>query len=239
DGDVYLICSDGLTTMLSEQQIAAILVSNPRLADAGEALIASANDAGGRDNITVLLARLEEVGAPDGGPGPEHEQQTMTSLPALAPEYTPPPAEATTTMTTAPTAATATAASTTPETRTPRVPHEAPPAGARPGRARRRMRRLLSTGAVLVVLVLLGSGAYLALQSVYFIGTNSRGLVTLYQGLPFRLPAGLNLYSSQYVSGVSAATVPQQRRRSLLDHSLRSESAAAELIRNLELGQLE
>jgi protein phosphatase len=231
DGDVYLICSDGLTTMLSEQQIAEILVSSPRLADAGEALIASANDAGGRDNITVLLARLEEIGAAGGWPDAEHEQQTMTSLPAIALEHE--RAEATTTMTAAPsTAATATATA----QRAPRMPDEAPPAGTR---SRRRMRRLLSTGAVLVVLVLLASGAYLALQSVYFIGTNSRGLVTLYQGLPFRLPAGLDLYSSQYVSGVSAATVPQQRRHSLLDHSLRSESAAADLIRNLELGQLE
>src|SRR6202050_5371794 len=60
-GDVYLLCSDGLTTMLPEEQIAAVLLANPRLRDAGEALIAAANDAGGRDNITVVLVRLEEV----------------------------------------------------------------------------------------------------------------------------------------------------------------------------------
>src|SRR6201996_6345804 len=53
-GDVYLICSDGLTTMLSEQAIAEVLLSQPRLRDAGEALIAAANQAGGRDNITVI-----------------------------------------------------------------------------------------------------------------------------------------------------------------------------------------
>ena len=86
---------------------------------------------------------------------------------------------------------------------------------------------------------LIGSAAYLALQSVYFIGTNSRGLVTLYNGLPYRLPGGIPLYTSAYVSGVSASTIPAPRRRSLLDHSLRSESNAASLIRSLELGQLE
>ncbi|MCW3019562.1 MAG: protein serine/threonine phosphatase, partial [Solirubrobacterales bacterium] len=91
----------------------------------------------------------------------------------------------------------------------------------------------------LVVLGLLGAGAYLALQSVYFIGTNNRGLVTMFEGLPYRLPGNLDLYSSRYVSGVSASTLSPERRRTLLDHSLRSEGDAAALIRSLELEQLE
>ena len=91
----------------------------------------------------------------------------------------------------------------------------------------------------LVVLGLIGSAAYLALQSIYFIGTNERGLVALYEGVPVKLPGGLTLYSSRYVSGVSASTVPQARRKTLLDHSLRSEENAASLIHSLELGELE
>ena len=86
---------------------------------------------------------------------------------------------------------------------------------------------------------LLGSAAYLAMQSVYFVGTNNRGFITLFQGVPYRLPGNLNLYSSEYVSGVSASTLSPARRRTLLDHSLRSEADAASLIRSLELGQLE
>ncbi len=70
---------------------------------------------------------------------------------------------------------------------------------------------------------------YLALQSVYFIGTNNRGLVTVFQGVPYRLPGNLKLYSSHYVSGVSASTLTPQRRSTLLDHSLRSEADAASL----------
>jgi len=101
------------------------------------------------------------------------------------------------------------------------------------------IRRALGALSVVAVLALIGAGAYLALRSVYFIGTNDRGLVTLYRGVPFRLPLGLNLYSSDYVSGVSAGTLPVARRHSLLDHSLRSQSSAAALIRSLELGQLE
>jgi protein phosphatase len=101
------------------------------------------------------------------------------------------------------------------------------------------VRRAGALAGVLIVLALIGSGAYLALQSVYFIGTNNRGLVTLYQGVPFQLPGNLSLYSSRYVSGVSASTLTPQRRQTLLDHSLRSESNAAGLLRSLELGQLE
>ena len=83
------------------------------------------------------------------------------------------------------------------------------------------------------------AGAYIALQSVYFIGTNDRGLVTMFRGVPYKLPGDLALYSSDYVSGVGASTLTVQRRRTLLDHSLRSEANAATLVRSLELGQLE
>ncbi len=91
----------------------------------------------------------------------------------------------------------------------------------------------------LVVLGLLGAAAYLVLQSVYFVGTNNRGLVTMFEGLPYRLPGNLNLYTSSYVSGVSASTLSSGKRHTLLDHSLRSEGDAAALVRSLELEQLE
>jgi protein phosphatase len=92
--------------------------------------------------------------------------------------------------------------------------------------------------AALIVLAALAAGAYLALQSVYFIATNQRGLVTVFRGVPYELPGGIKLYSSDYVSGVSASTLSPQRRQALLDHSWRSEGKAAELVRQLELGQL-
>jgi hypothetical protein len=111
-----------------------------------------------------------------------------------------------------------------------------PERGAR--RGSRRARRT-AIGVAVVVLALIGAGGYLFMQSVYFLGTNGRGLVTLYRGLPVRLPGNINLYSSDYVSGVSASTLPQARRSRLLDHSLRSESSAIALLRGVELGQVE
>ena len=56
-GDVYLMCSDGLSDMLRDAQIAEIMAAHPSLSDMGEALVAAANEAGGRDNIAVVLAR--------------------------------------------------------------------------------------------------------------------------------------------------------------------------------------
>ncbi len=60
----------------------------------------------------------------------------------------------------------------------------------------------------------------------------------MYRGLPYELPAGLDLYSINYVSGVPVEEVPQERRRTLLDHQLRSRDDAADLVRELELGRL-
>jgi PPM family protein phosphatase len=244
--DVYLLCSDGLTTMISEEQIAATLLARPRLRDAGEALIAAANHAGGRDNITVVLIRLEDVQVGQAPDGAEHA--TMVGIPAVSVAPPPPgrpsalrapsasmPLASDTDMAGAPAAALAERA--LPQQRSPRSPR---PAGA-PARRRRRwmLRHAKALAFVLVVLGLIGAGGYLALQSVYFIATNGRGLLTMYEGLPYKLPGNITLYSSRYVSGVSASTLASARRRTLLDHSLRSEGDAASLIRSVELEQLE
>nr|MDP8944165.1 Stp1/IreP family PP2C-type Ser/Thr phosphatase [Actinomycetota bacterium] len=58
DGDVYLLCSDGLTGMVSEDDVAAILRESPSLDQGARALVDAANRAGGKDNITVVLFRL-------------------------------------------------------------------------------------------------------------------------------------------------------------------------------------
>jgi protein phosphatase len=61
DGDVFLLCSDGLTGMIQEPGARAVLERGGDLEHAGRELIAAANEAGGRDNITVILFRVEEV----------------------------------------------------------------------------------------------------------------------------------------------------------------------------------
>ncbi len=63
-GDIYLMCSDGLSDMLRDQQIADIMTAHASLPDMGAALVAGANDAGGRDNIAVVLVRAQGVADP-------------------------------------------------------------------------------------------------------------------------------------------------------------------------------
>jgi serine/threonine protein phosphatase PrpC len=58
-GDCFLLCSDGLCDMLNDKQIAHIMDATPDLDKAVENLIAGANEQGGADNISVVLARIE------------------------------------------------------------------------------------------------------------------------------------------------------------------------------------
>jgi serine/threonine protein phosphatase PrpC len=58
-GDVLLMCSDGLSDMLSDDQITQLLRTNDSLAGAGAMLVQAANAAGGRDNIAVVLVRAK------------------------------------------------------------------------------------------------------------------------------------------------------------------------------------
>ncbi len=56
-GDLYLMCSDGLSDMLDDGTIAAVIADHQTLETACQALVAAANDAGGKDNISVILVR--------------------------------------------------------------------------------------------------------------------------------------------------------------------------------------
>jgi protein phosphatase len=58
--DVYLLCSDGLTDMVSDAEIAAVLGSGLPPPDMAQVLVDQANTSGGRDNITVALLRVGE-----------------------------------------------------------------------------------------------------------------------------------------------------------------------------------
>ncbi len=58
-GDLFLLCSDGLTRELSDHQIEALLVADLPLDDLCACLVAAAKKAGGHDNITCMLVRAE------------------------------------------------------------------------------------------------------------------------------------------------------------------------------------
>jgi protein phosphatase len=239
-GDVFLLCSDGLTSMLGEGEVEAVLRASGSLADAGRRLIDAANEAGGRDNITVVLFRLEEVAGLAAGDDPG----TLADAP---------PAEVDDSATRAHDVVPAARAGDAPDT-APIAPGSSAPgrAGVAPGltrtarrgegsrrRRRSRLRTAVRAGAVLaVVLAVLLIPAWFASRQVFFVGTNEQGIVTIYRGVPYSLPAGLDLYQPFYTSGVPADEVPAARRSKLLDHTLRSQRDASDLVRRLELGEI-
>jgi protein phosphatase len=57
DGDTILLCSDGLHDMIDDEKIAAILKRATDSAQACESLVTAALDSGGKDNVTVVVAR--------------------------------------------------------------------------------------------------------------------------------------------------------------------------------------
>lgn len=57
-GDVYLLCSDGLTKMISTERISQVLAEETEEKAAAERLVALANEAGGKDNVTVIIVRV-------------------------------------------------------------------------------------------------------------------------------------------------------------------------------------
>lgn len=61
DRDLFLLCSDGLTDMVPDDDLAAMLASSRPLDERAAALVAVANDRGGRDNITAILVEYRVV----------------------------------------------------------------------------------------------------------------------------------------------------------------------------------
>jgi protein phosphatase len=254
-GDLFLVCSDGLTSMVREPALVDILRRPDPLPVLGRALIAAANDAGGRDNITVILFRLEEVEVGRGGAGAGEtteqaavagddvlDAEVTRESPVAAPRATAEQeAEYRSSATVAVAAAPARA-----EPRQAGVPRRtAPLPGGGPSRAgappprKRGLRRfaapMIVIGFLLAVLLV---SAWIAIRAVFFIGVDGNRAVAIYRGLPYELPAGIRLYTRDYTSGVTIDQVPAARRSTFTNHKLRSNSDAQDLVRQLEVGTI-
>ncbi len=236
-GDVVLLCSDGLTSMISEERVKAVLTEHDNLDEAADALIRAANEAGGRDNITVVLFRLEELDGDEAGA----EDETMVGVSVPHDALSPPTEESNGRGATAvavappPTRATTRRA---PPADPPRTRRLQPRPPATVDRDRRYITPIAALLATLIVGGLILAGGYLASRQLYFLGTNAQGIVTVYRGLPYDLPFGVPLYETYYVSGVPASVIPTVRRGQLLNNDLRSQTDATSLVMDLEQGKI-
>ena len=207
-GYVILLCSDGLTTMVSEARMSEILASSANLDAAVATMVDEANAQGGRDNITVVAFRLEEEGVAAVADsqatliGPTAEEAGLAGDRVAA------------------------ASGGGVAGRRPAPAAEAP--GRRwPGRVARTLAAILIIGG-------LGYAAWYGSRQVHFLGVDEAGRVTLYEGLPYDLPFGIELYEEELSSPIQLTSLPQDRRDEATNHELRSEDDAKNLLEDLQ-----
>jgi PPM family protein phosphatase len=229
-GDVFLLCSDGLTTMVDDKEILRVVRESESLDEAAKALVRTANRHGGEDNVTVVLFAVEA-----GDPVGEETAALTTNGQAAVDDL-----EDTLSGLEAPIA--------------PATPSVRPPSGDEPGaaaeaawepldepsrrptakrrrRARRRLLLAVPGAAFLAVLLLV---AFWALRNAHFVGADETGRLAVYQGLPYDLGRGVSLYRARYVSPLRAAQLSRDERAALFDHDLMSYDAARDRLARFE-----
>jgi protein phosphatase len=92
-GDVYLLCSDGLSGLVTDGEMLAIVSAASTLDEACKHLVDRANIQGGTDNITVILARVEDGEPPAAEPPPDDGGAPKSVADATATTIAPPSAK--------------------------------------------------------------------------------------------------------------------------------------------------
>jgi PPM family protein phosphatase len=214
-GDLFLLCSDGLTTMVDDEEIAQMVANADSLEHATKALVKAANRAGGEDNVTVVLFRLESepasledtaVAAPNGR-GEADLEDTLSGLEAPA----------------ALAASPAAVLERDEETQAwgrPLDDEEPQRKPAKPVKRRRWRRRIFWSVLGLAFVLAVIAAAFWALSRANFIGADEDGNVVVYQGVPWELGGGIDLFRARYVSRLQAVQLAEPERKSLFNHHL-------------------
>jgi len=207
-GDVFMICSDGLTSMVSDEGILEeIRRHRDDLRAAAKALVRAANKSGGEDNITVVFFEIQaDEDAAERTvtlPPPEQESGAEADEDATLDELDAVPAVQT----------------------------------ARRGRERKEhpVRRRVVFVSLLLLLVLIAGGLGVwGLWRSHFVGAEPDGHVAVYQGVPWNIAGNVHLYRTVYESPLLTAQLSRAERKKLFDHSLRSKSSALDEVRRYE-----
>jgi protein phosphatase len=213
-GDVFMLCSDGLTSMVDDRTILDILERNhSSLERAARALVEAANRGGGEDNITIVVFEIGD---------PSTEEETA-SLPPPAGEQT------------ADEEATLSGIDDVPvvdETMLP--PRDELAAVGAPAHERRRVSRAVILIGSIAAVAVLAALAVWSLSRAYFVGAQPDGHLAVYQGFPWNVVGGVRLYRVRYESPVLAGQLSQRERGKLFDHDLRSYDSALRAVKRFE-----
>jgi PPM family protein phosphatase len=203
-GDLFLLCSDGLTSMVDDETILREVERNRTdLRSAAKALVRAANKGGGDDNITVVFFEIGEGG--DTG-----DTARMVTLPPIEGDDE----------------ETLDEHHGVPVIETEEPEHAAPERHTGRG-------VLLAVLALVLIVGLCGFAAW-GLWRSHFVGAEPDGHVVVYQGVPWNIVGNVKLYRAVYVSPLLSAQLSQTERRKLFDHTLRSDDSARAAVRRYE-----
>jgi protein phosphatase len=219
-GDRVLLCSDGLSDMVPETRISELLLDSPEDPErAARELLAAALDAGGNDNITVIVVDVKEQAPPPRRVRSRREGHSGTSeMRAVEPQVR------------------------QQEARTPprESPRRAQDRARRHHKAARRKRRsgfgralaaLIRGLAILAFLAIALVPAYLWGSSRYFFAFDG-GDVVAYQGLPYA-PLGFELNREWRRPGIGKSEIKDPYREPIKNHKLYTESQAEKVLEDL------
>jgi serine/threonine protein phosphatase PrpC len=215
DGDVFMLCSDGLTSMVEDGAIREIVEKrHGNLEKAARGLIKAANRNGGEDNITVIMFEISEAAdrtaedvVPTEPDEEEDEEDTLSGLEGV------------------------------PVIDTERLDEwatdgDVPETAPRPPKRKRSRNRVYWLVAGVLVLVVIGLTVF-GLSRAHFVGAQKNGHLAVYQGVPYDI-AGVHLYRTVYVSPLLAAQLTQSERKRLFDHNLQSLGSARNAVNRYE-----
>jgi protein phosphatase len=220
--DRLLLCSDGLSDMVPEASIGELLTDSPGdPATSAQRLLSAALDAGGTDNVTVVVVDVKEDVAREEPSGDTHEMPAVARSGGLDRNQAParPPAEQ------APQAGRARSAKG--RGRRSRPLEEA----ARRKRKRRGFGRFARGLAAVLAVVIALTPAYLWGSSRYFLGLDA-GEVVAYRGLPYA-PLGVELNEEWRRTGVEGPAVKTPYRGPIENHKLYTQDEIEPVLRDL------
>src|SRR5215216_1912949 len=220
-GDRFLLCSDGLSDMVPEGRILEILAEAPGDPEKpARSLVSAALDAGGADNVTVIVVDVKAETAPhEERSGDTHEMpavarsgdQTATRPPAQRPSRKERGGER----------------QGDARSRVPRPPR----AAARRKRKRSRFGGFVRGLAAVLVVVIALTPAYLWGSSRYFLGLDD-GEVVAYRGLPYA-PLGVELNEEWRRTGVEGSEVKTPYQGPIENHKLYTEGEIERVLQDL------
>lgn len=213
EGDRFLLCSDGLTSMIGFDDLLDVLSTQGDPDAAANELVNRALEAGGEDNVTVVLIDLT-----DGSVAPPAPSSEPAPVPTPR-ENTEPDAD-----------------------RAPAVDtgvHQVPPMPIEShDEAPRKRRRWTGAIVTLLLLLLLAGGGYAAaryaLTNSYFVGADDSGTITIYRGIPEEI-AGVSLRETEESTDIDIDDLPEFLR-SDVDEGIKADSLedARDKVDNLE-----